>query len=157
MTNQIITQLDETTAAELKELQQINLDGETGYKAAANDLKNEEYQALFVEYAQQRRAHAAALTDLLRTHHYTPDKTGTLSGVFHEGWMNLRAAFSSSDVAVFAECEKADELALAAYQDVMGRTTAEPIMEMLRHQFTNIRNAHERVKALRGALEQQAG
>ena len=70
--------------------------------------------------------------------------------------MNLRAALSSSDISVFAECERADELALIAYQEIIGRTTTEPILEILRHQFTNIRNAYERVKALRGALEQSA-
>ena len=152
----MVVDLPEEIATELKDLLQINLDGENGYAAAASDLKNEDYKTLFAGYAQERRAHADSLSELLRAHNYTPDKTGSLSGVLHEGWMNLRAALSSSDVSVFTECERADELALAAYQEVMGRTTEEPVLALLRHQFTNIRNAYERVKALRGALEQKA-
>lgn len=148
--------IDETLATELKDLLQLNLNGQNGYAAAATDLKNEDYKTLLAGYAQERGEQANALNELLRAHHYTPDKTGSLAGALHEGWMNLRAALSSSDIAVFTECERADELALATYQAVIGRTTAEPILAILRHQFTNIRNAYERVKALRGALEQSA-
>ena len=149
-----VLNLDDTLATELKDLLQLNLNGQNGYTAAATDLKNEDYKTLLAGYAQERGEHANALSELLRAHHYAPDKTGSLSGALHEGWMNLRAALSSSDISVFAECERADELALAAYQEVIGRTTTEPILEILRHQFTNIRTAYERVKALRGALEQ---
>lgn len=148
--------LDDTLAAELKDLLQLNLNGQNGYTAAATDLKNEDYKTLLEGYAQERSEHADALSELLRANHYAPEKTGSLAGALHEGWMNLRSALSSGDISVFAECERADELALAAYQEVIGRTTDEPILEILRHQFTNIRNAYERVKALRGALEQSA-
>jgi len=164
MTNQAMSQhqsptlppLDEVMAAELNDLLQINLDGQSGYEAAAKDLKNQDYQDLFRQYAQERQANADALSNMVRAGGHTPGKMGSLAGAFHEGWMNLRAVLSSGDLAVFAECEQADSLALAAYQEVMGRTTDEAILGPLREQFTVIRNAYERVKALRGALEQSA-
>lgn len=162
MTNQSVNQskalahLDEDMAAQLNDLLQINLDGQSGYEAAAQDLKNQDYRELFTQYAQERKVNADLLSDMLRAGGHTPGKMGSLAGAFQEGWMNLRAALSSGDLPVFAECEQADALALAAYQEVMGRTTDEAILEPLRQQFTTIRNAYERVKALRGALEQQA-
>lgn len=162
MTNQSINEsktlshLDEGMAAELNDLLQINLDGQSGYEAAAQDLKNQDYRELFTQYAQERKANVDMLSSMIRAGGHTPGKTGSLAGAFHEGWMNLRAALSSGDRPVFAECEQADALALAAYQEVMARTTDEAILEPLRQQFTTIRNAYERVKALRGAFEQSA-
>ena len=66
----------------------------------------------------------------------------------------MESLLTQGDAPLFAECERADTLALAAYQDVMGKTTREELMVILRRQFTVIRDAHERVKVLRGALEQ---
>lgn len=103
-----------------------------------------------------RGEHAHALSHLIQASGFTPHKIGSLPVRFLRRVDESRAALSSGDAPVFAQCERTDELALAAYQEVMGRTTDEAVLELLRHQFTNIRNAYERVKALRGALEQSA-
>lgn len=148
-----ITMTDEE-AAHLNNLLAINLDSQGGYKTAADVLRNKEYAVLFRQYAQQRQENATELTRLIRASGHTPDKTGTIPGLFRQGWINLEAALTEGDAPIFAEIERADTLTVSAYQDVMGKITREEIMAVLRRQFTEIRNAYDRVKALRAALEQ---
>lgn len=146
--------LSEQEAALFNDLLQLNLDSQSGYATAAKALSNQEYGELFQQYAQERQQNAAELTHLLQANGRSADKSGTLSGLFHQGRLNVEALLTQGDAPLFAECERADALALAAYQDVMGKTTREELMVLLRRQFTVIRDAHDRVKVLRGALEQ---
>lgn len=146
--------VNQQEAALLNDLLQLNLDSQNGYKTAADALRNKEYAARFQQYAQERKQNADELTRLLRANGHTVSKAGTLSGIFHQGWLNLEALLAAGDAALLAECERVDALILAAYQDVMGKTTNEGVLDRLRRQFTVIRNAHDYVKTLHGALEQ---
>lgn len=146
--------IDDTEAALLTDLLDLNRDNQNGYQTAAAALHNTDYAALFAQYAQERQANADELKRLLNANGRTPDRVGTLSGLLHQGWLNLESLLTTGDASIFAECERLDELTLAAYQDVMGQTTREELMSILRRQFTVIRDAHDRVKVLRGALEQ---
>lgn len=148
--------VDQQEAALLSDLLQLNLDSQNGYQTATDGLHNKEYVARFQQYAQERKQNADELAQLLRTTGNTVSKAGTLSGLFQQGWLNLEALLGTSDTTILANCERADGVSLAAYQDVMGKTTNEGILALLRRQFTIIRDAHDYVKTLRGALEQAA-
>ncbi len=151
-----IEAMTENEAALVNDLVQLNLDGEGGYTTAANDLEHEEYAALLRTYASERIELATALRSLLQKEGHDAEQEGSFAGVFHQGWMNLKAALGGGDAPILAECEQADRLALSAYQDVMGKTTNESLLEVLRKQHSTIKVAYERVKALRSALEQSA-
>ena len=146
--------LSDQEAALFNDLLQLNQDSQNGYATAADALSNQDYADLFRQYAQERQQNADELTQLLQATGHSAGKAGTLSGLFHQGRLNVESLLTQGDAPLFAECERADTLALAAYQDVMGKTTREELMVILRRQFTVIRDAHERVKVLRGALEQ---
>lgn len=146
--------LNAQEAALFNDLLQLNLDSQSGYETAAHALSNQDYAALFQQYAQERQANAAELAQLLQANGHNGGKTGTLSGLFHQSRLNVEALLTQGDAPLFAECERVDALALATYQDVMGKTTREELMVILRRQFTVIRDAYDRIKVLRGALEQ---
>jgi len=146
--------VNQQEAALLHDLLQLNLDSQNGYQTGADALRNKEYTARFQQYAQEREQNADELSQVLRTNGHPISKAGTLSGLFHQGWLNLEALLAAGDASILADCERVDGLILAAYQDVMGKTTNEGILAVLRRQFTVIRNAHDYVKTLRGASEQ---
>lgn len=146
--------LSDQEAALFNDLLQLNQDSQNGYATVAGGLNNQDYADLFHQYAQERQQNADELTQLLHGTGHSAGKAGTLSGLFHQGRLNVESLLTQGDAPLFAECEQADALALAAYQDVMGKTTREELMVILRRQFTVIRDAYERVKVLRGALEQ---
>lgn len=140
-------------ATHINELISMNLDGQGGYTTAAGDLDNQEYAALFRTYAAERGKQAVELRPIVRQVGETPVDEGSFSGAFHQGWINLKAAMGQGDAAIMAECERADEMALSAYQDVMSESTNEGLLELLREHHQTIKVAYERVKGLRSALE----
>jgi uncharacterized protein (TIGR02284 family) len=146
--------LSEREGALLQDLLQLNLDSQNGYQTAIGALQNQDYADRLRQYTQERQVNADELTQLLRANGHPISKAGTLSGLVHQGWLNLEALLGTSDVAILSECERVDALILSAYQDVMGQTTNEGLLEVLRRQFTIIRGAHDYIKTLRGALEQ---
>lgn len=158
MTTQVPTTtniaLSDQEAALFNDLLQLNQDSQNGYATAAGGLSNPDYAELFRQYAQERQQNANELTQLIQASGHSAGQAGSLSGLFHQGRLNVEALLTQGDAPLFAECERADALTLAAYQDVMGKTTREELMVILRRQFTVIRDAHDRVKVLRGALEQ---
>ncbi len=155
--NNLPITLNDEEAVYLNNLLELNLDGQSGYKTAAEVLSNPDYATLFHQYAQEREQNSSQLIKLIQYSGYTADKMGSLPGLLHQGWLNLESLLTQGDAPIFAECERADELTLAAYQDTMGKITREELLEILRKQFTDIRNAYTRVKALRAALEQTQG
>jgi uncharacterized protein (TIGR02284 family) len=141
-------------AALLNDLLQMNLDSQNGYETAAEALENQEYAIRFRQFAQERKENADELTHLLRTHGHQASKSGTLSGLFHQGWLNLEALLASGDGVLLAECERVDALILAAYQNVMGKPGDAEVTKLLRRQFTVIRDARNYNKNLHDALQQ---
>lgn len=146
------TQMTDSEVALFQDLLNLNSDGHNGYMTAANALTNAEYAELFRQYAQERQQNATELAELLQRNGQATGKTGTFAGMLHQGWINLESLLTQGDAPIFGECERVDALTLAAYQDVMGKTTKDELMELLRQQFTTIRNAYERVKNLHSAL-----
>ena len=112
-------------AVMLNELISMNLDGQGGFTTAAEDLENKDYAALLRNYAAERSTQVAELRPIVRQSGEKPVEEGSFSGTFHQGWINLKAAIGQGDAAILAECERADEMTLSAYQDVMSKTTNE--------------------------------
>jgi uncharacterized protein (TIGR02284 family) len=141
----------------LNDLIRINHDGQKGYRAAADAIENSDYQTLLFEYAEQRELFTAQLIALV--HHYggAPEDSGDLAAAFHRAWLGIKAAVTSGDAAtILAECERGDEIAIEAYQDAMAKDLPEEVRSLIRHQFTDIKLAYERVSALNTALSQKS-
>jgi uncharacterized protein (TIGR02284 family) len=143
--------------ATLNDLIRINHDGQKGYRAAADAIEDGDYQTLFLEYAEQRELFAAQLSALV--HHYggVPEDSGDLTAAFHRAWLGIKAAATSGDAGVIlAECERGDEVAVGGYQEAMAKDLPEEVRSLVRHQFTDVKLAYERVSALHTALSQKS-
>lgn len=141
-------ELTEEDAKLVSALLTIAVDAQSGYETAARDAKNEEHRHLLHHYAQQRKGYAAELEQVLRAHGHAPGKGGTLAGAFHQGWINLRSVTTQGDRAILQECERADELAIAAYHDVMHKTRNQPLVRILQRQVAGIQEAHTQIATL---------
>ncbi|HEX6387682.1 MAG TPA: PA2169 family four-helix-bundle protein [Anaerolineae bacterium] len=137
----------------LNDLMEINYDGSHGYRTAADAIDNSDYQALFREYAEQRKQFVDELRAVISRFHGQPEDEGNLGGVFHRAWIDIKAAVTNGDAAaIMAECDRSEEAALDAYQDAMAKDLPEGVRDIIRHQMSAIRLAHERVHALHTAL-----
>lgn len=147
-------QIDDKTVAHLNHLIQLNMDAQAGYETAAEHVEHEEYRRLLREYASQRAQFADELSQLVRGQHKEAEDSATLGGLLHQAWIDLKAALTNGDGAILAECQSADGILIRAYQDAIGEILAEPLLVILRAQFSDIRNAYERMRALSAALNQ---
>lgn len=126
-------------------------DGEAGYHSAAEEVTDLELQALFTRLARQRAEYAADLQLAVRRLGAEPRESSTLAGSLHRGWTGLRAALSTNEAhAVLAECESAEDSAVAAYRGVLADTPLESEHRlMVSAQAAGVQAAHDEIRGLR--------
>jgi uncharacterized protein (TIGR02284 family) len=131
-------------------------DGQEGFKQAAEAVKDSQLKSLFSEYSLQRSKFAGELqNEAISLGDHNPEDGGSTSGAMHRTWINLKAAITSGDDhAVLAECERGEDSAVAEYKKAMeDEDLSAPVRETISRQFTDVKNAHDRIKALRDATK----
>ena len=136
----------------LNDLIETCRDGENGFQAAADHVKDAELKKLFTQCSEQRASFASELQSEVRQLGGTPSKTGTVSAAFHRGWMNIKSIVTGgSDDAIVAECERGEDAAIENYQRVLKQNLPPNVLPVVKHQFTEIRRSHERIQDLEEA------
>ena len=82
-----------------------------------------------------------------------PEKTGSLAATLHRGWIDIKSAVTEEDEnAVISECERGEDSAVSNYQDALGdENLPADIRSIVERQFTEIKEAHDRIRALERA------
>ena len=129
-------------------------DGQEGFRAAAEGVKDAELRGLFQDYARQRAHFAGELQDEVRRLGGEPEQTGSLVASLHRGWMGLRAALEGGDDrAVVSECERGEDVALESYRAALGTDMPANVRAMVERQFAEVKEAHNLI----GNLEKESG
>jgi uncharacterized protein (TIGR02284 family) len=125
-------------------------DGELGFKTAAEGLKSAEIKAKFLEYSRQRSEMARELQSEVRRLGGDPEKSSSMSGSLHRGWMDIKAAITGKDDhAIVAEAERGEDVARAVYEHALTEGLAGTIQTLVQQQAAKVRQAHDNVRALR--------
>jgi uncharacterized protein (TIGR02284 family) len=126
-------------------------DGQEGFRNAAEHVKDQDYQSLFAELASQRQHYIGELQTMLNSLDEGAAESGSVAGVIHRGWMNLKSLLTSGDEhAILEECERGEDSAVSQYREVLEHDDLPGnVRELLDRQFMGIQAAHDRVKALR--------
>lgn len=132
-------------------------DGQEGYKQAAEAVKDGQLKSLFNEYSLQRSKFAGELqSQVVQLGESDPEKSSSTAGAMHRAWINLKSAISSSDDhAILAECERGEDSAVAEYKKAMEEDShlSGPARDTVSRQYTDVKAAHDRIKALRDAAK----
>ena len=128
-------------------------DGQEGFKQAAEGVKDPQLKSLFNEYSQQRSRFASELQSQAQSlGEREPETSGSATGALHRAWMNLKSAVTSGDDhAILAECERGEDSAVEEYKKAIAENLSAPSREMVSRQYSEIKNAHDRIKNLRDA------
>lgn len=128
-------------------------DGQEGFKQAAEGVKDSELKSLFQEYSQQRARFATELQSQARQlGEPEPEGSSSAAGAMHRAWINLKSVVTSGDDhAILAECERGEDSAVKEYQEAMEGGLSSPISETISRQYTEVKEAHDRIKNLRDA------
>lgn len=125
-------------------------DGELGFKTAAEGLKSADIKAQFLEYSRQRAEMARELQNEVRRLGGDPEKSGSMSGSLHRGWLDIKSVVTGKDDhAIVVEAERGEDVAKSAYEEALMETLPGTAQTVVRQQAAKVRQAHDHVRDLR--------
>ena len=131
-------------------------DGQNGFKEAAEGVERSDLKSLFYEFSQQRSQFAGELQSLVQSLGGDPENTGSVAAALHRGWINIKSAVTGKDeAAILNECERGEDSAKNAYKNALEEPLPANIMETVQTQYVSVQAAHDRVKALRDAANNE--
>jgi len=138
-------------ASRLNSLIETCKDGEEGYRAAAEAVKNQDLKVMFSSLSIQRHQFAQELQEMVRALDATPENDGSTAGAMHRGWIRLRSALTNGDEApILAECERGEEAAVAEYREVLDQEDLHgELHDLLRLQLMGVQGAYDHVREVR--------
>jgi uncharacterized protein (TIGR02284 family) len=127
-------------------------DGQDGFKEAAEGVERSDLKSLFYEFSQQRAQFAGELQSLVQSLGGDPENTGSVAAALHRGWINIKSAVTGKDDgAILSECERGEDSAKNNYKAALEEPLPANIAETVQTQYVAVQAAHDRIKALRDA------
>ena len=132
-------------------------DGQEGFRQAAEAVKDSQLKSLFNELSLQRSKFAGELqSHVIQLGEPEPEESSSTAGALHRAWINMKSAITSQDDhAILAECERGEDSAVAEYKKAMEPDSdlTSPAREVVSRQYTDVKAAHDKVRALRDAAK----
>lgn len=134
----------------LNDLVVISRDGAEGFRTCAEDASEPALKLYFEDRAQSCENAVRRLSTEVRRHGGDPDTVGTVKGLLHRAFIDLKAAITSRDnLAVLEECERGEDAALAAYQKALREDLPGDLRALLEKEYEGAKQNHDRVRQLR--------
>ena len=125
-------------------------DGELGFKTAAEGLKSTDIKSKFLEYSRQRGDMVRELQAEVRRLGGDPEKSGSVSGSLHRGWLDIKSVITGKDDhAIVTEAERGEDVAKSAYENALKETLPGTAQTIVQQQAAKVRLAHDHVRDLR--------
>jgi uncharacterized protein (TIGR02284 family) len=136
----------------LNDLVAICKDGQEGFKAAAENIRNSEFRRLFNIFSQQRSQFVSELQAEVHRLGGDPERSGSVAGTLHRGWMNLKSMVARGDEAgIIMECQRGEEAAVNAYQEALKEDLPLDVQYVVKRQYMDIKDAYDRIRILQRA------
>ncbi len=130
-------------------------DGRNGFADAAKklrDSKRPELAPKFEAYSTQRGSFSAELEQMAAAYGDDIDESGSVRASMHRAWMAVKDTLSGDDPeGVLDAAEQGEDHAVKAYEEALGEKISPNLRSTLERQFTEVKRAHDEVRALRNA------
>ena len=134
----------------LTNLAEVCKDGEEGFRESSEKITRTDLKTLFSEYSAQRAKFAAELQTTIAKLGGEPSQSGTLAGAAHRGWLNLKSMVTGqSDVAIIAEAERGEDVAVKAYRDALSKDVPLEVRDIIQKQSSVVLATHNKVRDLK--------
>ena len=131
-------------------------EGQEGFSRAADGVKSEDLKTVFLDCARQRTDLLSELQIEVLRLGGAPGKSSSDEGALHRGWLNLKAALrDEQEVAVVEEAERGEDLAVQHYQAALKEDMPQQVRAILQRQYNQVKQAHDRISALKKAKSGQ--
>ena len=143
----------------LKTLTSTLNDSIHGYRESAEQVENQEYRELFIQFAEQRERAASALKEEVRRLGGDPDQDGSTLGGLHKAWLDLKAAITGhDDKAIINEVERGEDYLKEKFEAALHgeqRLSSESLL-VVERAYQSVREGHDRISAIKHSLEANA-
>lgn len=138
----------------LNDLIKTNNDRISGYKKAILDTEDSSLKSVFESYADQSKEYVGQLNDYIHHLGGSPTDGTTLSGKFHNTWMDMKAALGKpSSLSLLSDCERVEDVVKVAYRKALDDKELifedDKLLGLLNEHLSGLKMAHDAVKALR--------
>jgi len=125
-------------------------DGEQGFKTAADGLKNPELKTKFLAYSRERAQMSSELQAEVRRLGGDPERSGSMSGSLHRGWIDIKSVVTGKDdAAILAEAERGEDVAKSAFEGALKEGLPASALSLVQQQVPKVFAAHNEVRNLR--------
>lgn len=126
-------------------------DSHKGFADIGEHLKDPQAKSFFEQEASSRYKFEQELKQAVGASP-VEDDGGTVAGPLHRAWGDLKANLGGGDHTLLATAEQAEDAAKKAYEEALkSDKVSGTVRELLTRQQGHIRQAHDRVKAMRDA------
>jgi uncharacterized protein (TIGR02284 family) len=138
----------------LNGLIETSRDGAEGFKKCAEDAHDPKLKMYFQDRAKSCEEAVRTLSEEVRECGGEPDKSGSAKGALHRVWIDFKTALTEKDnLAVLEECERAEDVALATYQEALKEEMPQNLRSLIAQQLEGVKRNHDRVRQLRDEAE----
>ncbi|HJU16745.1 MAG TPA: PA2169 family four-helix-bundle protein [Stellaceae bacterium] len=135
--------------ATLNTLIETSRDGEEGFRACAEGVKNPQLKSFFEEKARRCAEGAAQLQGKVIELGGKPERSSSVSGAMHRAWVNIKSTITGmDDKAILAECERGENIARQAYEDALKEDLPPDVRMLVDRQYREVKANHERVREM---------
>ena len=129
-------------------------DGEEGFRSAAGRVQRSDLKSLFNEYSRQRAEFASELQVEVARIGGAPEKSGSVAGALHRGWIDVKSAVTGKDDhAILEEAERGEDSAVKNYREALATDLPADFHGIVQKQAEQIQKTHDRVRGLRDNTE----
>jgi uncharacterized protein (TIGR02284 family) len=112
------------TIRSLNKLIEVCLDGELGFRTAAEHLHSSKLRVILTDHGIRRAQYAEELRAEVERLHGNPSHAGSMAASLHRGWILLKSAILGGDPkAIIAACETGEDAACFSYGAAAGSNT----------------------------------
>lgn len=131
-------------------------DGEMGFWSAAEHVKDEGLKWMFQGVARKRGGFAEQLKEEIRRLGGAAEEGGSVAGSAHRGWMEMTGAVKGhGDETILAEAARGEDRALRAYESALKGALPPSAESIVRSQYADVKDVHDRVRALEEEWKQR--
>lgn len=139
----------------LNSLITTTIDSANGFEEAANDAQSQQFQAMFREYAGERRQCVQQLQNEVRRLGGTPEDSGSAKAAAHRGWLNLKDAVTGQDdKQIVEEVERGEDYIKEKYEEALkDDKLSAAARSAINEAFTSVRKGHDRASQLKHGMQ----
>lgn len=138
-----------------KELVETLKDGERGFSAAAEKLRDSdhpEWATTLQRLSEQRATFTREIVELGHEYGDDVDESGSVAAALHRGWISLKDALTGDDaVSVLKAAETGEDHAVSEFEDALKLDLSAGFREVVVRQHASVLAARDEVRALQAA------